>query len=121
MKILVIDDEEDVRYIVRISLGRLGGMTVLEAADGAEGLELAKRERPAYILLDMMMPGMGGASVFHALRAAPETANIPVVFLTAATRAYDVERMKDLGAKGVISKPFDPLRLGEEIAAILAA
>jgi two-component system, OmpR family, alkaline phosphatase synthesis response regulator PhoP len=120
MKVLVIDDEEDVRYIVRLSLGRVGGMTVLEASNGPAGIELAKSERPGFILLDMMMPGMGGVAVFHALRAAPETADIPVVFLTAASRAYDVERMQDLGAKGVIRKPFDPLRLADQIAAMLA-
>jgi CheY-like chemotaxis protein len=121
MKVLVIDDEEDVRYIVRLSLGRLGGMTVIEASNGAQGVEVAKSERPELILLDMMMPGMAGAAVFHALRESPETAGIPVVFLTAATMAYDVERMRDLGAKGVIRKPFDPLRLANEITAILGA
>ena len=121
MKALVIDDEEDVRYIVRLSLGRVGGMTVLEASNGPEGIAIAKSERPAFILLDMMMPGMAGTAVFHELRASPETAEIPVVFLTAVIRTYDVERMKDLGAKGVIRKPFDPLQLANEIAAILGA
>jgi CheY-like chemotaxis protein len=117
--VLVIDDEEDVRYIVRVSLGRMGRMAVLEAATGAEGIELAKSERPDFILLDMMMPGMDGAAVFRALAAAPETAGIPVIFLTAAVMAYEVERLKELGAKAVIRKPFDPLSLGNQIAAIL--
>jgi CheY-like chemotaxis protein len=117
--VLVIDDEEDVRYIVRMSLGRMGRMTVLEAETGAEGIELAKSERPDFILLDMMMPGMDGAAVFRALAAAPETAGIPVIFLTAAVMAYEVERLKELGAKAVIRKPFDPLSLGNQIAAIL--
>jgi CheY-like chemotaxis protein len=119
MKVLVIDDEEDVRYIVRMSLGRMGRMTVMEAVTGAEGIELAKSERPDFILLDMMMPGMDGAAVFRALAAAPETAGIPVIFLTAAVMAYEVERLKELGAKAVIRKPFDPLSLGNQIAAIL--
>ena len=118
--VLVIDDEEDVRYIVRMSLGRMGRMTVMEAATGAEGIELAKSERPDFILLDMMMPGMDGAAVFRALSAAPETEGIPVIFLTAAVMAYEVERLKELGAKAVIRKPFDPLSLGSQIAAILA-
>ena len=121
MKVLVIDDEEDVRYVARLSLGRVGGMTVIEATSGEEGLARARAEGPDCILLDMMMPGMDGAATFRALRAAAETAHIPVVFLTARAMAADVQRLKDLGAKGVILKPFDPMTLAEEIRAILAA
>jgi CheY-like chemotaxis protein len=120
MKILVIDDEEDVRYIVRMSIGRTAGMQVLEAEQGQEGIELAKQERPDLILLDLMMPGVDGTAVFHALREAPETAAIPVIFLTAAAMNSEIERLEKLGAKGVIRKPFDPLQLEERIREILA-
>ncbi len=120
MKVLIIDDEQDVRYIVQMSLGRVGEMTVIEAASGEEGIALAKSEQPTFILLDMMMPGMDGAAVFRALRAEPETAAIPVVFLTAKAMASEIQRLKDLGAKGVVVKPFDPLALAQEIKAILA-
>ncbi|HEX8617151.1 MAG TPA: response regulator [Thermoanaerobaculia bacterium] len=120
-KALIIDDEEDVRYIVQMSLGRVGQMTVIEATNGEEGIALAKREQPEFILLDMMMPGMDGVTVFRALRAAPETAAIPVVFLTAKAMVSDVQRLMALGAKGVVVKPFDPLTLAADINAMLAA
>ena len=121
MKVLVIDDEEDVRYVAQLSLGRVGGMTVVEATSGEEGLARARAERPDFILLDMMMPGMDGAATFRALRADEGTAQIPVVFLTAKAMASEVERLKSLGARGVILKPFDPMTLADEIRAILGA
>ncbi|HYO75511.1 MAG TPA: response regulator [Thermoanaerobaculia bacterium] len=121
MRVLVIDDEEDVRFVVQMSLGRLGNMTVVEATNGHEGLALAKSGWPELILLDMMMPGMDGAEVFRQLRANSGTAGIPVVFLTAKAMVAEVQRLKDLGAKGVILKPFDPLTLAADITAILAA
>jgi two-component system, OmpR family, response regulator len=119
MKVLIIDDEQDVRYIVQMSLGRIGEMTVVEATSGEEGIALARSEQPTFILLDMMMPGMDGVAVFRALRALPETAAIPVVFLTAKAMSSEIQRLKDLGAKGVVVKPFDPLTLAREIKAIL--
>jgi CheY-like chemotaxis protein len=121
MKVLIIDDEEDVRYIVQMSLGRVGEMNVVEATSGEEGIALAKSEKPTFILLDMMMPGMDGVSVFRALRASPETAEIPVVFLTAKAMVSEIQRLKELGAKGVVVKPFDPLTLARDIKAILSA
>lgn len=121
MKVLVIDDEEDVRYVARLSLGRVGGMTVVEATNGAEGIAFARTENPDFILLDMMMPGMDGAATFRALHADAGTAHIPVVFLTAKAMASEVQRLKSLGARGVILKPFDPMTLADEIRAILGA
>jgi two-component system, OmpR family, alkaline phosphatase synthesis response regulator PhoP len=119
MKVLVIDDEEDVRYVARLSLGRVGGMNVLEASSGEEGIALARAERPDCILLDMMMPGMDGAATLRALAAEDETKDIPVVFLTAKAMTAEVQRMEVLGARGVILKPFDPMTLATEIRAIL--
>ena len=121
MKVLVVDDEEDVRFVANMSLGRVGRMTVIEASSGAEGIARAKSERPDFILLDMMMPGMDGAATFRALRADPETSAIPIVFLTAKAMAAEVQRLKDLGAKGVVLKPFDPMSLAREVTAILAS
>ncbi|HEY0144192.1 MAG TPA: response regulator [Thermoanaerobaculia bacterium] len=121
MKVLVIDDEEDVRLVVQLSLGRVGGMTVCEAKNGQEGIARAIAEQPDFILLDMMMPGMDGATTFRALQATPETAHIPVVFLTAKAMASEVERLKALGAKGVVLKPFNPMSLGADVRAILGA
>lgn len=121
LKVLVIDDEEDVRVIANLSLGRVGGMTVVEASSGSEGVAKARSERPDFILLDMMMPGMDGAATFKALRADAETASIPIVFLTAKAMASEVRRLKELGAKGVVLKPFDPLALAGEVRAILSS
>lgn len=121
MKVLVIDDQEDVRYIARLSLCRMGGMTVIEAKSGEEGVRLAREERPDAILLDLMMPGMDGPATLRALRGDVRTESIPIVFLTAAVRPADVQGLKDLGARGVILKPFDPTRLASQVCAILEA
>jgi CheY-like chemotaxis protein len=120
VKALVIDDEDDVRFVAQVSLGRVGGMTVSEASTGSEGLDIARRERPDFILLDMMMPGMDGAATFLALRADEATAAIPVVFLTAKAMLSEVRRLEALGAKGVVLKPFNPMTLADEIRTILA-
>lgn len=119
MKALIIDDEEDVRYVAHLSLGRVGGMTVIEASNGEEGVARARSERPDFILLDMMMPGMDGAATFLALRGSDQTSDIPVVFLTAKAMSSEVQRLKDLGAKGVVLKPFDPMTLASDICTIL--
>jgi CheY-like chemotaxis protein len=121
MKVLVIDDEPDVRYVARLSLTRVGGMTVVEASSGEEGLERARSERPDCILLDVMMPGMGGAATLHALRNGEETSAIPVVFLTARVTAADIEHLSGLGARGVMVKPFNPLTLADDLTAMLNA
>lgn len=121
MKALVVDDEEDVRHVARLSLGRLGGMQVIEAASGGEGIARAKSDHPDFILLDMMMPGMDGAATFHALRSCEDTAIIPVVFLTAKSMTADLQRLTELGARGVITKPFNARTLASEVKAILGA
>ena len=119
MKALIIDDEEDVRYVAQLSLGRIGGMDVIESSNGEDGLVRATNEQPDFILLDMMMPGMDGAATFRALRDSAQTRGIPVVFLTAKAMTSEVQRLKELGAKGVVLKPFDPMTLAAEIRAIL--
>jgi CheY-like chemotaxis protein len=119
MKVLVIDDEQDVRYVARLSLGHVGGMTVIEAASGAEGIARAREDKPDIILLDLMMPGMDGGATFRALREDPLTSAIPVIFLTAAGLTYEVAHMEDLGAKGVLLKPFDPMTLARDIRTML--
>lgn len=119
MKALVVDDDEDVRFVARASLGRVGGMTVLVASTGQEGVRLARSERPDFILLDMMMPGMDGVTTLRALREDLETVAIPVVFLTAKGMALEIGSLKALGAKALILKPFDPMTLAADIRKIL--
>ena len=121
MKVLVIDDEPDVRFVARVSLSRVGGMTVIEASSGAEGVERARDEQPDFILLDLMMPDMDGVSTFRALAAQQGTASIPVIFLTANTVHPSAEVVEELGAKGVLRKPFDAMTLADQVKDMLRA
>ncbi len=119
MKVLIIDDEDDVRSVANMSLALVGGMEVMEAGSGESGLAAAAAEQPDFILLDMMMPGMDGIDTLAALRAQVSTKTIPVVFLTAKAMSSEVQRLRELGAKGIITKPFDPMTLASELRAIL--
>ena len=119
MKVLVIDDEPDIRRIARLGLTKVGKMDVVEASNGTEGLARAKAERPDAILLDVMMPGLDGPSTLARLREDPDTAAVPVVFLTAKAIAAEVDRLRALGAAGVLTKPFDPMTLARELRAAL--
>ena len=119
MKILLIDDEEDVRDVAKLSLGLVGGMDVHTAASGAEGITAATALRPDAILMDRMMPGLDGASTFAALRDVAELREVPIIFLTAAAMAADVDELMRMGAAGVIVKPFDPMSLPAQVKSIL--
>ncbi|MFI5007102.1 MAG: response regulator [Solirubrobacterales bacterium] len=119
MKILIIDDEADIRRIAHLALGRVGAMEVLEATSGAEGLRKAEDNHPDAILLDVMMPGLDGPSTLAALRSNPATANIPVIFLTAKAMVSELARLRALGAAGVLTKPFDPMTLAGQVRAAL--
>lgn len=119
MKVLIIDDDADIRLIAGLSLRRVGGMDVIEAASGLEGLRKAQEETPDVILLDMMMPSMDGSETLAALRAQPATATTPVIVLTAKAVGAEVERMTALGAAGVLIKPFDPRTLSDDVRALV--
>lgn len=119
MKILIADDEDDIRTIARLSLVRVGKMEVVEATNGAEAVSRACSERPDAILLDVMMPGMDGPATLQALRADEATAGIPVLFLTAKAMSSEIERLRALGAVAVLTKPFDPMKLPSQVAAAL--
>lgn len=119
MKILIIDDEEDTRSIASMSLGLLGGAEVVEAADGAAGIEMAAAEKPDVIILDLMMPGMDGKETFHGLKDNSETENIPVIFMTTKGMFDGFDALKSKGALAVITKPFDPVNLTSQITEIL--
>ncbi len=119
MKVLIIDDEDDIRRIACLSLTRVGKMEVVDASGGLEGVRKAASERPDAILLDVMMPGLDGPATLSALRSNPATAEIPVVFLTAKAMASEIERLMGLGARGVLTKPFDPMSLPQELKTCL--
>ena len=119
MRVLIIDDEADIRRVAHLSLARIGGMDVLDAASGVEGAAKAAAEAPDAILLDVMMPGLDGPATLHALRADPRTADIPVVFLTAKAMPDEVARLLAMGVRGVLNKPFDPMTLPAQLRAAL--
>lgn len=118
-KILIIDDQSDIQTIARIGLTIIGGWEVMVASSGQAGLMQARTNHPDAILLDVMMPDMDGTDTARALRADRDTQSIPIVFLTAKAQATDRKRLYQLGAQGVIHKPFDPTTLASQIAGFL--
>jgi two-component system, OmpR family, alkaline phosphatase synthesis response regulator PhoP len=118
-KVLLIEDEEDIREIASLSLESIGGWETISASDGRFGIEQARLHRPDAILLDVMMPGMDGPTTLTNLRSAPETRDIPVIFMTAKVMSSERSKLAGLGVQGFIAKPFDPLKLPEEIRAVL--
>jgi CheY-like chemotaxis protein len=118
-KVLVIDDSALIRAAAQISLGRLGGWSVLLAESGAHGLDLAATERPDAVVLDVEMPGLDGPATLERLRRDEATRGIPVVFLTGKAEHEDRQRLIALGAVAVLSKPFDPAALPDQVAAAL--
>lgn len=120
-RVLVIDDESDIRKVVQLSLARDRGLAIRTCASGSEGLVTAVEWQPHLVLLDVMMPVMDGPATLAALRANPLTAEIPIVFLTARASSQDLDYMTALGAAGAIAKPFEPKALRESVRAHLAA
>jgi len=106
-RVLVIDDEPDVRWLIRMSLER-AGHEVLVAEDGLRGIALAQKQRPEIIVLDLMMPVMDGYAVLAELAKDPRTAEVPVVVLSARAIPDEAERATSAGARRFLEKPFDP-------------
>jgi CheY-like chemotaxis protein len=118
-KILIIDDEDDIREVAALSLESVAGWEVVAASSGAQGILRAAEMKPDAILLDVMMPGMDGPTTFRELRRNPATSSIPVLLLTAKVQANDQRRFADLGVNAVLFKPFDPLTLSKQISDVL--
>ncbi len=118
-RLLVIDDERDIREVAQATLEVIAGWDVFTASSGAEGVEVAAAQKPDAILLDVMMPDMDGPTTFEQLRARPDTSGIPVILLTAKVLTSDRERYGELGIDGFISKPFDPVELPDRISQLL--
>lgn len=119
IKVLHVDDEPDIRDVTQLSLELDGGLEVMSAPSAAAAIKMIGAFRPWVILLDVMMPEMDGPAFFRVLRDSPETAEIPVVFITAAAHPGRIAELMTLGAAGVIGKPFEPLSLAAELRAIL--
>ena len=118
-RVLLVDDEDDIREVAGMSLETVAGWTVLAARSGREGLKIAAEQQPDVILLDVMMPDMDGPSTFRNLQETEATRAIPVIFLTAKAQMREQRGFRELGAQGVISKPFDPLTLADQVSEIL--
>lgn len=118
-RILYIDDEADIREVAEMALELDPGFEVRTCASGREGLAAAREWQPALILLDVMMPELDGPGVIEKLRQDPATAVIPVVFITARTQAHEVERLRALGARSVLAKPFDAMKLAGQVRELL--
>lgn len=118
-QILIIDDEADIRAVAQLSLEINQDWEVLTASSGREGITLAKEHQPDAILLDVMMPDLDGPATWENLQEDPQTRKIPVIFLTAKVQAAEQRRYAQLGVKAVLTKPFDPVALGDLITEAL--
>jgi CheY-like chemotaxis protein len=118
-RILIIDDEDDIREVAALSLESVAGWQISTADCAAEGIKKAIAENPDAILMDVMMPAMDGPTAFKEMQKLPEIAHIPVILLTAKVQGVDQRRFAGLGVAAVLFKPFDPLSLSEEISTAL--
>ncbi len=117
--VLVVDDDAAIREITPVALERVAGWTVLIAGGGAEALTQAAEHHPDAVLLDLMMPDMDGLTTFRHLQADPATRDVPVILVTAKAQVGDRQAWDGLPVAGVIAKPFDPMTLAADVAALL--
>ena len=119
-RICYVEDDEDIQRIVRMSLERVGKMTVAVVSDPTQAIATINEFRPDLVMLDWMMPVMDGPTLFKQMKQRPETSSLPVVFITAKASQRDLDDLKQLGAAGTISKPFSPKELPDQLRAIWA-
>ena len=119
-RICYVEDDEDIQRIVRMSLERVGKMTVAVVGDPTQAIETITEFRPDLVMLDWMMPVLDGPALFRQMKLRPETSALPVVFITARASQPDLDELKALGAAGTISKPFSPRDLPDQLRAIWA-
>jgi CheY-like chemotaxis protein len=119
-RICYVEDDEDIQRIVRMSLERIGKMTVELVSDPLAAVAAITAFKPDLVMLDWMMPGMDGPTLFRKMKQLPEVSALPVVFITAKAAQRDMDELLALGAAGAISKPFSPKDLPEQLRAIWA-
>ena len=117
-RIPYVEDEGDIRTVTAMALEAVGGFTVITCSSGAEAVATAPDASADLILLDVMMPGMDGLATLSALRGLSQTADTPVIFMTAKVQASEIQHYMRLGATDVIAKPFDPMTLSAQIGEI---
>jgi len=118
-QILIVDDEERIREVVRMCLVKLGKWDAITAGSGQEAIQIAVDRQPDAILLDLSMPGMDGLETLRQLQHHPQTSAIPVIFLTAKAEDPDRSTYQQIGVAGLIVKPFNPVEISLEIKKIL--
>jgi len=114
-KILHVEDEDDIRQITKLVLESIGGFEVESCSSGHAALEKVQDFAPDLIILDVMMPEMDGPMTLEALRKLSTSAAIPVIFMTAQAQPHERERLMNLGSIGIITKPYDPQALPEQL------
>ena len=119
-RICYVEDDEDIQRIVRMSLERIGKMTVAVVSDPTKAIDAIVAFKPDMVMLDWMMPKMDGPTLFRQMKLRPETSSLPVVFIIVKASPHDLEELLRLGAVGAISKPFSPKDLPDQLRAIWA-
>lgn len=117
-RVMCVEDEPDIRSVVKLALEAVGGYSVLLCASGKEAIEKGPAFAPDFILLDAMMPSMDGPSTLKALREIPALANVPVAFMTAKVQPSEIAAFKALGALEVIAKPFNAGTLADTVESL---
>jgi CheY-like chemotaxis protein len=117
-RICYVEDDEDIQRIVRMSLERVGKMTVEVVGDPTLAIEAITSFKPDLVMLDWMMPKMDGPAVFRQMKLRPETRALPVVFITAKAAQRDLDELMKMGATATISKPFSPKDLPDQLREI---
>jgi CheY-like chemotaxis protein len=117
--ILLIDDEPNLVQVIAVCLESFKGWKVCVVNSGKEGLQIVEALKPDAILLDVMMPEMDGIEVLQNLQKNPTIQDIPVILLTAKVQTCDRKEYTQMDVAGIIAKPFDPLKIADEIAQML--
>ena len=117
-KILYVEDEPDIAEVAKLALETVGGFTVEVCSNGIDALARAPTYQPQLIMLDVMMPDMDGPTTLQELRKNPAMDKVPILFMTAKVQPNEVADYKKLGAVDVIPKPFDPMKLAEQVREI---
>jgi len=117
-RIMHVEDDPSIQTVARVALEAVGGFEVCTCSGGQEALDRFESFAPQLILLDVMMPTMDGPSTLRNLQQQFDLTKIPVVFMTAKVQTNEIESYKALGASDVVVKPFDPMKLSEQIQSI---
>jgi DNA-binding response OmpR family regulator len=117
MRLLHLEDDPDILEITRMALEMSGDFEIRQCSTGDDAVRIAEEFTPEVLLLDVMLPGQTGPEVLARLREIPEMARVPALFMTARAQESEVTSLMENGASGVITKPFDPVTLGQDIRA----